>query len=304
MSFEIYLCSKGHETLEPSHLRDNLMRKYGMQCAIEGEEWTATYQNETTGVYAVFYHTPPSDDDELKYKGKTGLYIAVNYLRPSFFAYEIMPIIEAICKEHHYNIVTEADFKPDTEIVPRECRSEELIEEWKEGNIFSIQAFEAMKSLPPQMDYEKSVKMWQYLRVKDDLEKRLEADDIFVPRMIVVKRHKSAPLETAVIWGDGVAMVFPPCDLIVMQKVKSKGILGIGRREEMGIVRYKTVFKVIQPYLRTYSIKEPVPLNFPVLYKDIVDKARPDIMKIQFEAKWESAEVQAMDSFVDMKLGG
>jgi hypothetical protein len=262
------------------------------------------YQNPSTGVYGIFYYTPVEKEKDIppdwSEKGATGLSISINYLRPSFFALELMPEIETLCKVKNLLVLDPQDSEIGGEGKPKPCVASELIASWERNNlILAIPSAKQGNFLPPYLDREKSLYLWKYLRISEALQRKF-GDDVFVPKMVVVKRHPNEPLKTAITWADGIPTVLHLCDIIIFQRIYSKGFLGIGKKEEIGVIKYDTLNKAIRQHLRTYTVKDPSVMEITVLYPNNAEKAREILMKLPLEG-FEGFEGVTMDGFVDMK---
>lgn len=102
MSFELIFCTSSAKKEGASSLLAYLKSQPYMQCSQEGDKFEVMYQNPVTGVYGVFYYNPVETSDippNWIEKGATGLSVAINYLRPSFFVLELVPVINALCRE-------------------------------------------------------------------------------------------------------------------------------------------------------------------------------------------------------------
>src|SRR5258705_5493244 len=95
------------------------------------------YQNDATGVYCDFSYSP-HDANELEGCGSSGLTFNLNYARPSFFAYETMPLVEAFCER--FNLMVE---DPQQETV-QPANTARLIRSWRAHNAGAVGAMVAM----------------------------------------------------------------------------------------------------------------------------------------------------------------
>lgn len=109
------------------------------------------------------------------------------------------------------------------------------------------------------------------------------------------------PLETAITWADGIPSLLPVCDIIILQKIHSKGFLGVGRKEEAGWIDYNSVAYAIKPHLRKYVAKELPGFEIPVVYPPNTAKAREVLLNLSLKGSLEGLEGIGMDGFVDMK---
>ena len=86
----------------------------------------------------------------------------------------------------------------------------------------------------PRMPREKSLAWWRYMKGHSHLQIEL-GEDIFVPQILILKRKETGELLTTVTWPQAIPEVFPPCDLLAIDKVE-KRYLGLVKRKEIGLV--------------------------------------------------------------------
>jgi hypothetical protein len=102
MSFDLIFCNPVGQKVTAESLLEYFKSRPYMECSQRNDTFEVMYQNPSTGVYGIFYYTPVEKEKDippdLSEKGATGLSISINYLRPSFFALELMPEIETLCK--------------------------------------------------------------------------------------------------------------------------------------------------------------------------------------------------------------
>jgi hypothetical protein len=105
MSFDLYFCRQDSSAPAIPELKQYFASfpLFNVEDVAAGgvQFW---YQNEATGVHCDFSYSP-LDANELEGCGSSGLTFNLNYSRPSFFAYETMPLVEAFCK--HFDLVVE-----------------------------------------------------------------------------------------------------------------------------------------------------------------------------------------------------
>lgn len=128
MSFDLYFCRQDGSAPSIPELTEYFAPIPFFQISelAEGgvQFW---YHNEATGVYCDFSYSP-LDAKELEGCGSSGLSFNLNYVRPSFFAYETMPLVEAFCKRFH---LTVEDSQEDT---TGPADASRLIASWQSHN--------------------------------------------------------------------------------------------------------------------------------------------------------------------------
>ena len=252
------------------------------------------YQNEATGVYCSFSYSP-IDAQELDGCGSSGLSFNLNFNRPSFFAYETMPLVEAFCK--HFDLVVE-DSQEET---VQTAQAERLIESWRAHNTWATGAVaKSAKEQDVELHYlpeQRATEWWRYMSVRQGIEDSL-TDDIFVPSLMILKGSRPQ-LFTMMLWPDGIAQFFPPCDYVYVRREKQKLFR---TTEEIGLVPYESVMDTITPLLDDYDFG-----GFQIKYLSPhkTSKVAPLIQSLHLEPIELSQHKQmAPDGFHDVAVPG
>lgn len=199
------------------------------------------YQNEVTGVYCSFSYSPDEVDEELGQFAASGLSFNLNYIRPSFFAYETMPLVQRFCERFDLQV---EDLQEDT---VEAADASHLIHSWRLHNERAVKAMSQEKEDVIEMRYlpeERATEWWRYTTVKQEIEDSL-TDDIFVPTVIILESPQKR-LFTMIVWTDGIPQFFPPCDSVLVQRVRKRLF---GNKEEIGLVPFEAVIERIGSYL-------------------------------------------------------
>jgi hypothetical protein len=295
MSFDLYFCRRDGPTPSLPELKQYFaaLPLFKIDDTNDGgvQFW---YQNEATGVYCSFACSP-IDAEELEGCGSSGLSFNLNFNRPSFFAYETMPLVEAFCK--HFDLVVE-DSQEET-VQP--AQAERLIESWRAHNTWATGALaKSAKEEDMELHYlpeQRATEWWRYMSVKQGIEDSL-TDDIFVPSLMIVKGSAPQPF-TMMVWPDGIAQFFPPCDYIWVHREKKQ----IFRtKEETGLVAYQSVMDTINPLLDDYDFGN---LQIKYLSPDKTSRVAPLIQSLRLEPVELSQHTRlAADGFHDVSLSG
>ena len=246
MSFDLFFCRSDGSVPSIPELKDYFSALPFFQVSDVAEGGVEfLYENQDTGVYGIFSYSP-LDANELEGCGSSGLSFNLNFNRPSFFAYETMPLVEAFCK--HFNLRVE-DIQEET---VGQANAAQLIHSWRSHN---IQAMGAMREVAEEEDIElnylpeeRATEWWRYMRVRQAIEEEL-TEDIFVPQVMILQ-SPTKELFTVIIWPNGIAQFFPRCDYIYVQR-KKRRLFGVG--EETGLVPYQSVLDTIKPLLNGYQ---------------------------------------------------
>lgn len=247
MSFDLYFCRQDGSLPAISELK-NYFASFTLFQITDTEDGGVQfwYQNEATGVYCDFSYSP-LDASELEGCGSSGLSFNLNYVRPSFFAYETMPLVEAFCQR--FNLVVE-DAQEET-VQPAE--TSRLIQSWQGHN---VKAMGAMVKVAKEEDMElhylheaQATDWWRYMSVRQAVEEAL-TEDIFVPSLMIL-RSPAQQLFTMVVWPTGIAQFFPRCDYVYVQRERKRMF---GTKEETGLIAYDLVIAAIETLLDNYEV--------------------------------------------------
>lgn len=246
MSFDLYFCGQDKSAPSIPELKEYFSSLPHFQLNdVEAGGVQFWYQNEVTGVYCSFSYSP-LDAAELPGCGSTGLSFNLNFLRPSFFAYETMPLVADFCRR--FNLVVE---NPQDETVQQEDASN-LIASWRHHNTGAVGA---MKKVAQEDDTElhyfpetSATAWWQYMRVKQALADTI-TEDIFVPSL-TISMNPAGKLFTMIVWPQAIAQFFPRSDYVYVQREKKSFF---GTKEETGLVSYDLVIAKIEHLLEDYD---------------------------------------------------
>jgi hypothetical protein len=245
MSYDIYFCRN-----EPTELHfDEVVswsRRYP-QFREEGES-QLIYENPDTGVYFLLEWSAPTEGQESSIPSgvyDTGLSLNLNYARPTFFALEAMPIVEALAA--HFRVTM---FDPQREPSVGIFSSEQLVESWSKSNQGAVESLAKGNDTFFRLSPDTSTRFWTYMNGDyPRLKQELEGPDVFVPKLFLISHKDSKKTETAIAWTLGIHLVVPRTDWIVVVFPKS-----FWRREtEMLFFRSDTVLAPMAPYLREFE---------------------------------------------------
>ena len=249
MSFDLNFCRRNGSAPATSELKEYFSAQPCFEVndvAEGGVEFV--YENEETGVYCIFSYSP-LDAGELEGCGASGLSFNLNYVRPSFFAFETMPLVEKFCR--HFDLVVE-DLQEET---TQPAEASRLISSWQSHNTW---AMGAMKKVAEEDNMElsylpeaKATEWWKYMSIKKELEDSLERD-IFVPSLLILM-DPAKTLSRLLLWPDGIAQFFPPADYVYVKREKKRLF---GKKEEAGLVPYESVISASSSLLEEFEFGE------------------------------------------------
>lgn len=246
MSFDLFFCRQDKSAPSLPELKEYFSALPHFEVNdVEAGGAEFLYQNEVTGVYCTFSYSP-LDAAELEGCGSTGLTFNLNFNRPSFFAYETMPLVEDFCKR--FNLMAE---DPQDETM-QQPDAASLIESWRRGNTW---AMGALKQTAGEEGIEhhylpeaSATAWWQYTRVQPSLEDTI-TEDIFIPSPMILM-NPANELFTMILWPQGIAQFFPRADYVYLQREKKSFFR---TKEETGFVPYDSVMEKIEHLLDDYD---------------------------------------------------
>lgn len=249
MSFDLHFCRQENTTPTIPELKVyfSAIPSFQINDVDDGgvQFW---YQNEATGVYCDFSYSP-LDANELEGCGSSGLSFNLNYIRPSFFAYETMPLVEAFCKRF---ALTVEDTQEETKSL---ADASQLIASWRSHNAKAMGAMvQAAKEEGMELHYlpeQCATEWWRYMSVRQAIEDGI-TEDIFVPSLMILL-NPANQLFTVTVWPNAIPQFFPPCDYLYVQREKKRIF---GTNEEAGLVSYQSVMETIEPLLDNYEYND------------------------------------------------
>ncbi len=199
------------------------------------------------------------EDDE--YEGfpvhNADLWFNLNYLQPTYFAWESLPVVEDLTKKFDLLV-----FDPQNwdQAAPCPFDYEALLKTWKEGNLFALRGVDKK---PPFLSPDRSEVLWKYLRSRKDLRAQMGMD-LFVPALGVVKRNPGDTiLQIMTLWNDAIPQVFPPYDLVLVGRQRKLAIFG--EKWESDVIPYTEIMDMFGEYMEPFNV--PVP-GMKVLWPD------------------------------------
>lgn len=206
-----------------------------------------------------------------------------------------MPLVEAFCK--HFDLVVE-DSQEET-VEP--AQAERLIASWRAHNAWSMGALaKSAKEEDMELHYlpeQRATEWWRYMSVRQGIEDSL-TDDIFVPSLMILK-GPAPQLFTMMVWPDGIAQFFPPCDYVYVHREKKRLF---GTKEETGLVPYQSLLETIDPLLDDYEFGG---LQIKYLSPDKTPILAPLIQTLHLEPFELRQHTQiASDGFHDVAMPG
>jgi hypothetical protein len=254
---------------------------------VAGEQ--AGYENEDTGVQFFFAinHGEPGEP-EAEYP----VLFNLPYFRPSFFVLEAEPEVTAFVRTFDCVVLD-----PQTDGMGQgEYRRDKLLSGWNFGNEFAYQAIllrhddirQGIATLPKDKLHD--VWRWNYHRasLQDEIE-----DDKFVPRIMFLL--VDGRLSTAIVWGDGVPMVFPAVDYVLVGREQLAPRRWLRRTEDTTLLPWQDALAMLEPYLLRYGDG-----SFGLNYDKVPEPLGKAIQRL--ESLTQELQLVGMDSVLDADL--
>lgn len=186
------------------------------------------YANDDTGVYC---HFDLGTNDQ---PGAPSISFNLNYIRPSFFAYECMPIVVEFCRAFDLQV------DDPQEGIKRAAVLSELVESWMDHNANAVNAI----SRDPGTDFEpryypeaRATEWWRYAFERRKIELKL-GDEFFVPTVLLLELEKE--IQQVFVLANGVAQLLPAqADLVIVEVEPG----------EYGVVSYANLHNTLEPLL-------------------------------------------------------
>ncbi|HET8668160.1 MAG TPA: hypothetical protein VFM10_09285 [Terriglobales bacterium] len=254
MSYDLFFCRTDPNPLRTDEVASWASKYQSFNQAANGQLW---YANESTGVYFSLNLDGPVKDVSLDLPTGiryTGLSFNMNYNRPTFFAYEAMPVVEDLARTLGLLICNPQTGSSE----PRPADVHSLIENWSITNRSAVVlAAESQQDKPleqaPFMPLADSLRWWQYQFRRSALEAELMEQDVFVPNIFLLRRAGSRRVQTAITWTPGVAMLVPEVDWGVVVRERKRFMRP--PKQEVGYVRGSVLMELAREYLQDFDTK-------------------------------------------------
>jgi hypothetical protein len=290
VSYDLYFCSR--ERREPFF--DDVIAWSGKYPPFKKTSDTQLfYENEDTRAYFTIEQSSTDDTNELDTPtgmSATGLSFNVNYVRPTFFALEAMPVAESLAREFDLTMLD-----PQGEGTGA-FSADQLTVSWSKSNRWAISA--VAERDPASLFYlspDRATGFWRYMSNYPALTKELESDGVFVPRQSLIAQKNSQRAGTALVWTQGIQLVIPQTDWIFVVYPKS-----FWRREDKILCfSSETVLAPMEQYLREYDRRR----GLRILPPENRDKADKILKNLPGGLAAEDVKRLSPDRCVDVPFG-
>lgn len=219
------------------------------------------YHNPDTAVVCTFVGYEADERDEI------GLVFRMPQPRPEYFAHEALPLAVQVARELRVDTVPHG---PDAEKEPGPPSKESLFAVWARSNAEARRRREAVEGPSPGMAGEDLELAWEYLTLRDDLERRYGRRGIVVPGIEYVRLKKSGEVMRLCRWNDLQPTVFPPVELIYLNRPPSPLKSGkIISAEELSELARRWVRDIAQPIFHRLYVEDRPPAELLEVLKDL-----------------------------------
>jgi len=226
------------------------------------------YENEDTDVsFALTQeagHKPPGGDDEVRaplpppYR-YTGWHGNLNYCRPSFFAYEAMPVLADFAARFGLTIFDRQEFDDGRNGLMTVPHAPLLVSSWREHNQRAVDALfdhykkheaEGVPSLPI-LDEAWLTSIWRHNFHRDAIQAAHGAD-AFVMRISLVTGVGDEALHSAILWGEGMPIILPRTDGILLVDV-DRSFFGRKPKSKYYFISTENALPFLEKHMRDYD---------------------------------------------------
>ncbi len=267
MSFDLYFCGPPGTQLDFPRvkLQMGLLEHTTESRSDDGALIQFEYRNPETGVYCLFdLHMTLADEQEESLVlpdpyVSAGLSVSINFLRPHFFAVELMPLISLLARSLEVSLYDPQEDR----IYPPNTSSDTLTKTWIEHNrrVTDGMAHADRPITKPYLTLEQSLYWWRYTNARKSLQSRL-GEHVFVPSIFLMTDDQlrvqpvvlcSASNQPRVFRTRRVPLpqLFPQCECIMLAWGKTANEL------TKGIVQYSVAMSAMAGILE--DVDGPVP---------------------------------------------
>ena len=172
----------------------------------DGQAW---YENSDTGVYFSF-EFDDSPDNEIGDTGASSVMFNMNFFRPHIFGLEAVGEVERFVRQFELSVEDPQLDGIDSRVFSREG----FLTGWNAGNEFACRAFlNAEEPIEPFIASTQTLEeTWRWNYGRSALQDELFA---FVPSFMFFQEDEEN-VGTLIVWGDGIPMVIPQADWVVL----------------------------------------------------------------------------------------
>jgi len=297
MSFDLFFCWREHKRID----FEAVVKWAETSGCFKRESSQLWYQNPDTGVYfsIEYVATPPDDPEDSPVPADcndTGLSFNLNYNRASFFGYEAMPVVARLVQDFSLGIYNPQSGE-DADGVRYGVEAESLLNSWLDHNRRAISALlQQNAALREHMPTAKSLRMWRYMSHKKELEQRLAAEDIFVPKIVPLQHKEARKLELGFVCSEGVYCLVPAVDWVFIVRPKKRFFKSKGDTE-IGIISYATFLELMRHLLQPFDDDDLTQIK-----RESAEEMTRIIRRFDLPDNRGDFKLAGMDSFIDSEI--
>lgn len=300
MSFDLYFCRRKAERINFDEVKAWAQRIDSFT-PNKAQLW---YSNLKTGVYFSFDFeaappkSPGDGPDVPPGYFDSGLSFNMNYVRPSYFAFEAMPIVADLTSKFGLSVVNPQDSSNGSES-GLDGNSEALTRSWVRSNQRAILVTmeEPKASRPLSMSATASHYLWRYATAKEDLDKTC-GEGVFVPTLVPVHKKGETNVGRAFAYTSGLPTIVPECEWIFIVRRK-KGFLRGKEEREVAALGGETFREALSGYIKPFHWQDP---SVQLIPTELARKAGKVINDFERTLPRSDFEVVRTDGFVDIDL--
>jgi hypothetical protein len=221
MSFDVEFRGRSQTTAPAESIEIKTFLSHRPNYDVGGE--SLVYQREATGVHGVWDF--PAIEDHSDDPDAPVAVLSINFLRPGFFVRELSREIQEVQRFFKLTIhdpQSGLDHLPDT-------GGKAILASYMHHAGRAARAFASHPdgSRPECLPRAKLEAAWEWKDTRDQLQATL-GEDIFVPTIMLARRDEGLALTA--IWSDGIPILMPKVDLVLVHRDQTAPKQGLLRR--------------------------------------------------------------------------
>lgn len=301
MSFVIYLVRSNLAEITGGEVRKYFRAKKNYTLKQDGLILRITYGNPLTTARCLFSFCSKGFEETASnaydaYR-TAQLSCTIDYLCPSFYALEATLQLERLTNDLLFQILNPQS-KTNYEKQDNFVRAE-VLKDWQRGNANAIAEGIESDGHIPFLEPGLSNTLWKYMTIKHRLEERLEEDEALVPNIKILYEEETRTTHTVINMNGVEPIVLPICKSVLIERVRRKGIFGLGRKVERGMASYKDLVLGLKPFIKPISISKP-DFTVPVLMPDDEKEALKALLEVPMEPLHGHVRKVPVNGFVDL----
>lgn len=263
-----------------------------------------SYENRSTGVQCSFWLSGSAESGQetraREFRGLqlTPLGFTLDYIRPSFFAAEAMPVVVQVAEELGL-LIYDGQRQDSKGRKPRRYSAVELRQSWEQSNAPAARGVrDHTRGYVSYCPRERLDYYWQYMAHRQALEHLYAEREVAVPDIVLLRPTKAGSAILVCTWSNAMPTVLPEVDYVLLQR-EIRRLGGLIRRDEEGLVHLGGLREMLGEHLRPEQ--EPVPH---LLYEE--PQPSPDVAEAVLAVpliELEGYELTEADKVVDVPPG-